>query len=763
MYSFAQRCVIFITILFFPQHEMFAQHSINIIPEPVKILDRSGTLNLKDNINIYCPDAKFYKALDAISTQIKTTSHISIIKTDDEAAANVIISLGKDLSESQYQMDITTDKIRIRAGSDIGVFYATQTLMQLMPVEIFGKEQKLGNNIQVPCVWINDYPRFPYRGMHLDVCRHFFPTSFVKKYIDLLAIHKMNYFHWHLTEDQGWRIEIKKYPKLTEVGSKRKGSLIGSYNDLPHKFDEGEYGGFYTQEEIKEIVKYAQDRFITIVPEIEMPGHAMAALAAYPQYSCRKKPLEVANIWGVFDDVYCANDDTFDFLEDILTEVMALFPGPYIHIGGDECPKVRWKSCPGCQARMKSEGLKNEEELQSYFINRIEKFINAHGKKIIGWDEILEGGLAQNATVMSWRGTQGGIDAAKLGHDVIMTPGAYCYFDHYQSMSLNEPLAIGGFTPLMKVYSYEPIPDELTPEQGKHILGAQANLWTEYIPTEAQAEYMVIPRICALAEVDWSPKESRDSSSFKKRLSVHLQRLKEMGYHYALHIFDPEIISLATKEGNLLVKLIPASQNDTIRYAFDHPPQKSDMVYNSPIEINTSHTLFYQNQGHNTGSLLSIKFEKSLSFGADITMANQGSERYPGEKAANTLVDGLRGGKRFNGINWIGLKGTDLDASLDLHISKTIQSVSVGTIENKGAWIQAPKELSVFISENGKDFKKVASTKAKIDKDNLVTIKFKPLKTRYLKVELSNAGTIKDGDPGAGNPAWLFVDEIMLN
>ena len=429
-----------------------------------------------------------------------------------------------------------------------------------MPAEIEKKNNKL-SELTIPAVVIEDAPRYSYRGMHLDVGRHFFSKDFIKKYIDLMAMHKMNTFHWHLTEDQGWRIEIKKYPKLTTVGSTRFGSLIGLHHNSGNSNDETEYGGFYTQEDIKEIVKYATDRYIRVIPEIELPGHSSAAIAAYPNLSCfpneptivnkdvmSKKGKEVQALvqakivqetWGVFNDVYCAGkEETFAFLQDVLDEVITLFPSEYIHIGGDECPKKNWERCPNCQARIKNENLHDEHELQSYFIQRMEKYLNSKGKKIIGWDEILEGGLAPNATVMSWRGTKGGIEAAKQHHDVIMTPGHSCYFDHYQTKDKeSEPLAIGGKTTVEDVYAYDPTPKELSPEDQKFILGAQGNVWTEYIGTTDYVEYMVLPRMTALSEVIWSSKESKQWEDFKKRLIKFRDRYDAMELNYAKHVF----------------------------------------------------------------------------------------------------------------------------------------------------------------------------------------------------------------------------------
>ncbi|HVW62970.1 MAG TPA: family 20 glycosylhydrolase, partial [Puia sp.] len=432
--------------------------------------------------------------------------------------------------EGRYTLKVSSGSIIIRGDTHTGVFYGIQTLLQLLPVSPYVilptgpgvRPASHTSGCKVPAVSIEDYPRFAYRGLMLDVGRHFFPVEYVKKYIDYIALHKMNYFHWHLTEDQGWRIEIKKYPRLTEVGAWRSGTIIGHHPGTGN--DSTPHGGYYTQEQIKEIVKYAADRYITVLPEIEMPGHSSAALTAYPYLGCTGGPYHVQQTWGVFKDVYCAgNDSVFQFLQDVLDEVLPLFPGKYIHIGGDECPKDSWKQCPKCQRRIKENGLKDEHELQSYFIQRIEKYINSKGKQIIGWDEILEGGLAQNASVMSWRGEKGGIEAAKQNHDVVMTPGEYVYFDHSQLQN-DDSLTIGGYLPVEKVYQYEPVPAGLTPEEAKHVKGAQANLWTEYITNPRKIEYMIFPRLSALSEVLWSPKEKRSWPDFERRLQTQYIR-----------------------------------------------------------------------------------------------------------------------------------------------------------------------------------------------------------------------------------------------
>ena len=460
------------------------------------------------------------------NTQVETDNGNIRLAIDE---AGLMSSLGTE----GYELTVDTLSVNIAAASPAGLFYGVQTLYQLLPPEIESAvTQSQDMQWLLPAVQIVDKPRFTWRGLHLDVGRHFMPVEFVKKYIDLLSYHKMNMFHWHLTEDQGWRIEIKKYPKLTQISAFRKETVVGHNRDKPRKFDGQRYGGFYTQDEIRDVVAYAKERFVTVVPEIEMPGHSVAVLAAYPQLSCTGGPFEVATFWGINKDIFCAgNDSTFVFLENVLNEVMDLFPSEFIHIGGDEAPKDRWKACPKCQARIQAEGLKDEEELQSYFIRRIEKFLNAKNRRLIGWDEILEGGLAPNATVMSWRGIKGGMAAADQEHDVVMTPNTYCYFDYYQAKS-GEPLAIGGFLPLETVYSFEPIPPDLTADKQKHILGAQGNVWTEYIKTPQYAEYMTYPRACALAEVVWSKKEDRNYADFIKRMDLHQKRLSEKGVNY---------------------------------------------------------------------------------------------------------------------------------------------------------------------------------------------------------------------------------------
>jgi hexosaminidase len=482
---------------------------IALVPRPVSLVERKGTFRISSR---------------AIAQAGSADSPVSV--RIDPA----------HLPPEGYRLSVAPEGISIVAGGDAGAFHARTTLLQLVPPGALASSRAgLERPWPVPCVEIVDHPRFSWRGLMLDTCRHFFPVEFVKKFIDTLAFHRMNVFHWHLTEDQGWRIEIRRHPELTDVGAWRSGTLIGRLSgEGPWEFDGVRHGGFYTRSEVRDVVDYAAERHVTVVPEIEMPGHAQAALAAHPELSCTGGPFEVSRTWGIHEEVFCAGSDAvFSLLEDVIDEVAALFPGPFFHIGGDECPKARWKACPKCQARMRAEGLADEDALQSWFIRRIERMVTARGKRLVGWDEILEGGLAPNATVMSWRGVEGGIEAARQGHDVVMSPTTHCYLDYQQaSAPSGEPIAFDAYLPLEKVYSYEPVPAELTPEQGRHVLGVQGNLWTEYIATPERAEYMSWPRACALAEAGWSPGGARDWGDFRVRLAAHLPRLDVLGVRY---------------------------------------------------------------------------------------------------------------------------------------------------------------------------------------------------------------------------------------
>jgi hexosaminidase len=562
----------------------------SVIPRPAKIEAAPGSFGIDGTTRIVLDNGAEALAgcAEFLANQLRLSTAFPLPVVADTGNADlrhvILLSLDAGIPAANaegYVLSVTPDAVRIAAQSPAGVFYGMQTLLQLLPPEFDYASPIAGVPWEIPCLAIEDAPRFSWRGMHLDTGRHFAPVRFVKKYIDLISRYKFNTFHWHLTEDQGWRIEIRKYPALTATGAWRRETMG---DGVPH-------GGFYTQAEIREVVAYARERFVTIVPEVEMPGHSLAALAAYPELSCTGGPFQVETRWGVFDDVFCAgNDATFEFVENVLTEVLELFPGTFIHIGGDECPKARWKVCPRCQARMASEGLATEHELQSYFIKQVERFLGANGRRLIGWDEILEGGLAPNASVMSWRGIQGGIDAAKAGHDVVMTPTSHCYFDYYQALT-GEPKAIGSLLTLEKVYSYEPVPPDLSAEEAQHVLGAQGNVWSEYMPQSRVVEYMAFPRVCALAEVVWSPRHLRDFNDFSARMAAHYARLLNRDVNVRIPSptgFDGPV--LFTRDTlSVITNPVPGA---TVRFTVDGTaPTAASPAVARPIPVKASATL----------------------------------------------------------------------------------------------------------------------------------------------------------------------------
>ncbi len=682
------------------------------------------------------------------------------------------IVLGYDQSinaEEGYTLQTNTDNIFINGKDANGVFYGIQTLRKAIPAVV-----KSNEIVSIPAVEINDYPRFGYRGMHLDVGRHYFPVEFIKEYIDLLALHNMNILHWHLTEDQGWRIEIKQYPKLTEIGSKRTETVIGhntgKYNGIPHE-------GFYTQEEVKEIVAYAAERFITVIPEIDLPGHMLAALASYPQYGCTGGPYEVEKMWGVFDDVICVgNEDAMIFLENVLNEVTELFPSKYIHIGGDEAPKTRWKTCPKCQKRIKDEKLKAdkqhsaEDRLQSYCISRLEKHLNKKGRRIIGWDEILEGGLAPDATVMSWRGVAGGIEAARLGHDVIMTPNTFMYFDYYQSADKsNEPMAIGGFLPVKTVYSFNPQLDELTEEEKKHIIGVQANVWTEYIPTTKQVEYMILPRMAALAEVQWTMPEKKDYNRFTKAAARLIKMYEREGLNYATHINDIDGEVAYNKEENAFIVELNTIDDAPIYYTLDgSTPTKSSNKYTAPIAVKEAAELkavAMRENGAGREYSQYINFNKATGASIELLTPISNNYKYSG---APMLIDGLKGNLSYNGGSWLGFLN-DVVAVIDLGKPTEVSSVSTEACIAPGDWVLGATGLVVEVSEDGKNYREVASSEYPVimefGKKSIedYEVSFDTTTATYVKVTIKCTPALPKGHPGEGKKAFLFIDEITIN
>ncbi len=564
--------------------------SYHLIPQPRRLEPGRGAFEMGPGTRITLSDpndAELRRLADFWADPVRAATgfDLPVVAQDHSAGAGIRLVLEDGHGDPEgYRLTVGKDGVTIRAPAHVGIFYGLQTLTQMLPATLETPGSHL-TSIRIPAVSIDDAPRFSYRGMHLDVSRHFFGPEFVKRYIDLLARYKINYFHWHLTDDQGWRIEIRRYPELTRVGAYRKETQVGR-NARPYVGDGKAYGGFYTQDEVRDIVAYARERYVTIIPEIEMPGHSEAALAAYPELACTDGPFEVGTHWGVYDDVLCPKEGTFLFLENVLSEVMDLFPGPYIHVGGDEAPKIRWEHSDVAQGVMDREGMLDENELQSWFMARIGRFLNEHGRRLVGWDEILEGGLAPDATVMSWRGTSGGVEAARRGHDVIMTPTDALYFDYYQGDPEQEPLAIGGYVPLKRVYSFDPVPQELEPEEARHVLGAQGNVWTEYMATEDHVEYMVLPRMLALSELTWSADSARTFDDFLRRLPWHLARFDALGLTYRI----PDVVGLEhdriTLEDRISVPLSAPVPGGRLRYVLDgSEPDSTSPVYRAPIRV----------------------------------------------------------------------------------------------------------------------------------------------------------------------------------
>ena len=700
--------------------EDLPQASYDIIPQPKEVtLDVDGAFKLSSKTIVYY-EAGLQREAQFLCEYIHDIMGYALNAQEyQDQADGIVLSLSPaefDQAEA-YEINITTKQITVKGADAAGVFYGIQTLRKSLPVSTsstlnskLSTDSKLSTlNSQLPCGTIRDWPNFSYRGMHLDPCRHFMDLDSVKIYLDMMALHNMNQFHFHLSEDQGWRIEIKKYPELTEIGAYRNGTVIGHNGNL---YDTIRHGGFYTQDELRDLIQYAAERHINIIPEIDLPGHMQAALACYPQLGCTGGPYEVWRRWGVSDDVLCAgNEEAMQFVEDVLNEVMDVFPSPYIHIGGDECPKVRWEKCPKCQAKIKELGIKADDKfsaedyLQSYVMNRMAKVVEARGRRVIGWDEILEGDVSQNTIIMSWRGTEGGIEAARKGHDVIMTPLSHLYFDYYQSEDIaNEPMCIGGYLPVERVYEFQPLPEELTLEQQKHIIGVQANIWTEYIASFRHVQYMAMPRMDALTELQWNNPKERDFEAFVERCRKMAQLYDLYHYTYADHIFNPQVWS------------------DTVA--------------------------------------------PNLATRKPITLRQQPAEKYT-YGGAKVLNDGELGRGAYNSGRWLGFCGYPLDAVIDLEQVAEMQHVRFHALVNKGAWIYNPSQVKVMVSDDGESFREVAQKDFPIstwaDRDGIFAfeVDFEPVTTKYVKVVISGYDLPEDHS-GFGNPAWIFVDEIEV-
>lgn len=688
--------------------------------------------------------------------------------TSEDAKDNVYFTLGlQDERKEAYSINVSSDGILVRAVAPEGIYRATRTLLKSV-----GTEKT--SSVEFPSAEVSDWPRFGYRGLMLDVSRHFSDVEMVKRTIDMLALHQLNIFHWHLTDDQGWRIEIKSHPELTEVGAWRDDTVVGRYlGGTDYPTDGKRHGGFYTQEQIREIVAYAKERYIEIIPEIDLPGHTSAVLAAYPQLGCEDKEYKVANRWGVIRDVLCAgNPASLDLFKDIMDEVCDLFPGKYIHLGGDECVKDRWKACPKCQTKIRELGLKDgsryskEDYLQSWFMGEVASFVQSKGKRVIGWDEILEGVPMDDSVIMSWRGTEGGITAARMGHDVVMTPTSDMYFDQSQTLASQlEEIPVGGFINVMKVYSYEPLPASLTPEQQKHILGCQANVWCEYMPEERIRQYQMLPRLAALSEVQWTMPERKNYKDFLKRLPKMLSIYDHYGYNYAKHIFDVACsYSVNVEKGSLEVSLSTLG-NDPIYYTLDgtSPQTKKAMLYDdtpivisSPSELKVS--VLRNGKFTKEETLFKLDCNKATFKKVNIsTTLNIIQAHLPHE----ILTDGIIGSLRCDDYRWMSCTGR-MSLILDLGKSESFSRIGWVALNSQSENILVPQNVKIQISEDGKQY----CTILDIEKNHEIQAEQSVERiseevgaqtARYIKMDFDSYKY-----PDKTSPSWVFLSELIV-
>ena len=767
-------CILFSTCFYACSEKRTLNSDYEIIPKPLDVNCKGdASFLLKDGVAVIYPEnnrkmqdnAEFLVDYVERQTGVKLTSHAGM---PVDGAICLTLDLSDDNAEA-YKLIVNDKRVCISGASEAGVFYGIQTLRKSLPVA-----QDI--NVNLSAVEIYDKPRFAYRGAMLDVARHFYTVDEVKTFIDMLALHNINRFHWHLTDDQGWRIEIKKYPKLMSVASERKETVVGRwYSGI---YDGKPYGGYYTQDELRDVIDYAAKRHITIIPEVDLPGHMQAALTAYPELGCTGGPYEVRTIWGVSQDVLCVgNDFTLQFVKDVLSEVADIFPSEYIHIGGDECPKVRWEKCPKCQERIKSLGLKSdakhtkEQRLQSYMIQEAAKYLKEKGKRIIGWTEILEGGLVPDATLMSWIGESGGIEAAHQHHDVIMTPNTYLYFDYYQSKKVeDEPLAIGGYLPIEKTYNYEPMPKELTEEEQQYIKGVQANLWTEYIPVFSQVQYMVLPRLGAAAEVQWTDPSQKDYKDFLRRVP-HLVAVYDCyGWNYATHVYDVNVDMKADTVNHVLNVQLSTMADDPIYYTLDgQDPTEKSLKYTKPFTIDQSvvlKTMAVHPDRTSKISVDTIRFNKATL--KPVVLLQPNESRFSPDGPV-VLVDGRNGNHSFDTGAWLAVAGNDLEAVINMQAETILSSASVHVYVRKDAWLFDARGFSVSVSSDNKNYKEVASQEYKqmqeSDSDGIIEheLSFDPCKATYVKIKVISEKSMPDWHWDAGKAPFLLVDEIILN
>lgn len=767
-------CILFSTCFYACSEKRTLNSDYEIIPKPLDVNCKGdASFLLKDGVAVIYPEnnqkmqdnAEFLVDYVEKQTGVKLTSHAGM---PVDGAICLTLDLSDDNAEA-YKLIVNDKRVCISGASEAGVFYGIQTLRKSLPVA-----QDI--NVNLSAVEIYDKPRFAYRGAMLDVARHFYTVDEVKTFIDMLALHNINRFHWHLTDDQGWRIEIKKYPKLMSVASERKETVVGRwYSGI---YDGKPYGGYYTQDELRDVIDYAAKRHITIIPEVDLPGHMQAALTAYPELGCTGGPYEVRTIWGVSQDVLCVgNDFTLQFVKDVLSEVADIFPSEYIHIGGDECPKVRWEKCPKCQERIKSLGLKSdakhtkEQRLQSYMIQEAAKYLKEKGKRIIGWTEILEGGLVPDATLMSWIGESGGIEAAHQHHDVIMTPNTYLYFDYYQSKKVeDEPLAIGGYLPIEKTYNYEPMPKELTKEEQQYIKGVQANLWTEYIPVFSQVQYMVLPRLGAAAEVQWTDPSKKDYKDFLRRVP-HLVAVYDCyGWNYATHVYDVNVDMKADTVNHVLNVQLSTMADDPIYYTLDgQDPTEKSLKYTKPFTIDQSvvlKTMAVHPDRTSKISVDTIRFNKATL--KPVVLLQPNESRFSPDGPV-VLVDGRNGNHSFDTGAWLTVADNDLEAVINMQAETILNSASVHVYVRKDAWLFDARGFSVSVSSDNKNYKEVASQEYKqmqeSDSDGIIEheLSFDPCKATYVKIKVISEKSMPDWHWDAGKVPFLLVDEIILN
>jgi hexosaminidase len=758
-----------LTMIFFAN---ISQAQVNIIPLPNHVKVKTGkfifgkcTKLLYNNA-----DVSLQIALAPLVEKLHHTSGIDLSAVKKCTASNVVvISLDKTITADEgYALIIASRKISLKAKTPMGIFYGVQSILQLLPNAIEKQEMQKNISWSVPCVEIKDEPRFPYRGVMLDVARHYMPFDFLKKLVDLLAMQKMNRLHLHLTDSQGWRFESKKYPKLNQIGSYVKGTPLNPTYDYNSRPNDTLYGGYYTQQQLKELVKYAEDRFITIIPEIEMPAHSMSALASYPELACLDSNGNAFPYPKKIQNEYCTKDETFTFLNNILEEVMDVFPSKYIHIAGDEASKESWKKCKYDQKRMKDEGLKNVDELQSYFIKRIEKFVNSKGRNIIGWDEILQGGLAPNATVMSWTGIEGGIKAAQQHHNVVMTPEEYCYLDRYQSDAPGEPVAFCCMVTLPKVYSYNPVAPELKADETKYIQGAQGNLWTEYVPDPNKAEYMIFPRAVALSEVDWTDFSKKNYAAFTNRLINYLKRLDTHHVNYSKHIFEIKLSTSLNPKKQVMASLGGVSKEHVIHYTLDgSAPTGKSAVYKTPIIIQKNSTLIAAVlQNGVTLDQIKKTFKLHKAVGKQIMLETLPDKKYD-KGGSRAWVNGCLGNdEQFSDDEWLGWEGKAFNGTIDFGKAVITSSLQTRFFQKPSGWVWVAKKVIVQISEDGKHFKTIGEKDVPVPaKDGASSFRmtWEPVRAKYMRIIAEPLGKIPAGNTGAGDDAWLFVDEMVVN